>query len=249
MTSQIKCNINKIRKNLLESSKLCFPRWILGKFVIYFDKIVSSIDCVILLMYDPSKIKIIKIVKQIKKETSFTLRNNEAYNIFTAVKNSSKIEGNIAEVGVYKGGSAKLICKAKGDKSLYLFDTFEGLPTISRYDKTFHKGQFYSSYEMVKEYLKQYKNVYIYKGTFPSTSKPIKNKKFSFVHLDVDIYESTLKSLNFFYPRMNKGGIIISHDYISALGVKNAFDEFFKDKPEPIIALQVNQCLIVKTSL
>lgn len=46
---------------------------------------------------------------------------------------------------------------------------------------------------------------------------------------------------------MTKGGVIISHDYPSAAGVKKAFDEFFKDKPEPIIQISGSQCLVVKT--
>ena len=45
---------------------------------------------------------------------------------------------------------------------------------------------------------------------------------------------------------MSKGGIILSHDYVTSLGVKKAFDEFFKDKIEPVIIMNGNQCLIVK---
>jgi len=46
---------------------------------------------------------------------------------------------------------------------------------------------------------------------------------------------------------MNKGGVIISHDYFGSPVVKKAFDDFFKDKPEPIIEMSGTQCLIVKT--
>ena len=61
-----------------------------------------------------------------------------------------------------------------------------------------------------------------------------------------DTYESTRSCLEFFYPRMNRGGIILSHDYINAAGVRKAFDEFFSDKSEPIIEMSGTQCLIVK---
>ena len=44
---------------------------------------------------------------------------------------------------------------------------------------------------------------------------------------------------------MNKKGILISHDY-HAQGVRRAFDEFFKSKPEKIIELPVSQCMIIK---
>ena len=52
---------------------------------------------------------------------------------------------------------------------------------------------------------------------------------FSFVHLDVDLYQSTKDGLAWFYPRLNRGGILISHDYSNADGVRKAFDEFFAE--------------------
>ena len=71
-----------------------------------------------------------------------------------------------------------------------------------------------------------------------------------FVHLDLDIYESTYKSLEFFYPRMVAGGIIVSHDYsnLTVPAVRRAFTEFFKDKREPVIPLWDTQCTVVKQS-
>ncbi len=70
--------------------------------------------------------------------------------------------------------------------------------------------------------------------------------EFSFVHLDVDTYRSTLKCLEYFYTRINAGGAIISHDYNSAPGVKKAIDEFFEIKIEPIIEMSGSQCLMIK---
>ena len=201
--------------------------------------------------YNPETLKIIDLVKVIKSETKMILHEVEALQIFMAIKQTAKLKGDIAEVGVFKGGSSKLICEAKGHKKLHLFDTYEGLPALSDKDNKnlFYEKQFAASYNEVKNYLHTYENVFFYKGLFPSTAGPILNETFSFVHLDVDLYEATLECIKFFYPRMSKGGIIISHDYAYAFGVKKAFDEFFSDKPEPIIELEIigTQCLIVKT--
>lgn len=41
-------------------------------------------------------------------------------------------------------------------------------------------------------------------------------------------------------------GVLISHDYLLAKGVKAAFAEFFVNKPEPVIELTGDQCLIVR---
>ncbi len=196
----------------------------------------------------PEQRKVVKLIKRIKQEVRMLLNNQEAYQIYSAVKKTAKIEGVIAEVGTFKGGSAKLICEAKGDKEFYTFDTFEGLPPTKKIDEVFfYEGQMKVSVEPVRDYLSSYTNVHIGVGLFPQdTGHMIKNKTFSFVHLDVDLYESTKNCLEFFYPRLNKGGVIISHDYVTMPGVNEAFNEFFRDKPEIILEPSRSQALVVK---
>jgi O-methyltransferase len=189
-----------------------------------------------------------RVLKKIRSETELLLEDIEAYHIYMAVKRTEKVPGDIAEVGVYKGGSAKIICTAKGDRPLHLFDTFEGLPKVDDVDMVwpFYEGKFTASYDSVRDYLNTERNVFLYKGIFPATSGPVKDRLFSLVNLDVDTYESTTGCLEFFYQRMSPGGIILSHDYITAPGVRKAFDEFFCEKPEPVIETAGSQCLVVK---
>jgi hypothetical protein len=236
---------DKIIKWLATTKFLKIPRRFVRSAI---DDAISTKNGVIIFYNDPERSKVLGLIKKIKNENEMLLADDEAYQIFMAVRRTEKINGDIAEVGIYKGGSGKLICEAKGNKTLHLFDTFEGLPDLSHADnpKQFYKGEFSASFEDVKNYLKKYQNVHLYKGLFPSTAEPVKNEKFSFVHLDLDLYEATLASIKFFYARMNQGGIIMSHDYITVLGVRKAFDDFFKDKPEPIIEMSGSQCLIVK---
>ena len=191
----------KIIKWLVTTKLLAFPRKIVGGVIFkvsYYNKSYN----------DPERLKVLALSQKIKNELKLFISDSEAYQIFIAVKRTAKVNGDIAEVGVYKGGSAKLICEAKGNKALHLFDTFEGLPDLCEMDnpKHFHKGQYLGSFENVKTYLKKYSNVYFYKGLFPSTAELIKNKRFSFVNLDVDLYESTLSCLEFFYSKMNMEG-------------------------------------------
>jgi hypothetical protein len=195
--------------------------------------------------------KIIDLIKIVKKEVDFAFFPIEAYHVYSIAKSQSKLDGDMAEVGVYQGGSAKLIAEVKNEKELYLFDTFEGLPKVSEKDTHFgtsywKTGEFSNtSLENVENYLSNYKNIYCYKGKFPETSEPIKTKKFSFVHLDVDLFQSTIDCLEFFYPKMINGGIILTHDYHTD-GVKQAFNEFCKDKKIPQIQLLGSQCAITK---
>jgi hypothetical protein len=196
----------------------------------------------------PDRKAFAKSLKKIRNETDLLLEDIEAYHISMAVRCTQKVPGDIAEVGVYRGGSAKIICAVKGDRHLHLFDTFEGLPRVDDVDAVwpFYEGKFAASYEDVRQYLGTEKNVTFYKGVFPDTAGPVAGCAFSLVNLDVDTYESTKQCLNFFYPRMSPGGIIISHDYLTTPGVQKAFDEFFADKVEPVIETAGSQCFVVK---
>lgn len=209
-----------------------------------------DLSCGAVLVYkEPSRAKDFALISAIKKERATKLGYNEAFQLKRSALSVAKVEGDYAEVGAFNGGSTKIICESKGTKALHVFDTFEGLPDTDNNDSEwFEKGQYSCSLESVKAYLSEYNNVHYYKGLFPNTSAPVEDKRFAFVSLDVDLYSSTLDSLRFFYPRMSIGGIIMSHDYVSADGVRQAFDTFFQDKPEPIIELSGSQCLIVKTA-
>jgi len=175
----------------------------------------------------------------------------EMTNLFKGVVRTQNIPGDIAEVGVYKGGGSKIIARARQtDKHLYLFDSFEGLPEVSTQDPGLEVGQMAVSFENVQDYLQEIPNKTFIKGMFPQTAEllPSQEMKFSFVHLDMDTYQSTLEGLKYFYPRMSKGGFILMHDYnsISCRGVQKAVDEFFFDKPDPLIELFHTQILCVK---
>jgi len=164
-----------------------------------------------------------------------------------ALRATSDVKGDIAEVGTAGGGSARLITEYSGDKVVHLFDTFEGLPEPGKLDRRFTAGAYRWSLSNVQEYLKG-RRVEFHKGLFPASADGMQNTRFSFVHLDVDLYQSTLDCLKFFYPRMNPGGIIITHDYSWAAGVDRAFTEFFTDKREKPIELIGHQALVTKLS-
>jgi len=212
---------------------------LLNKLVFWFElKLISFYH----------KDDIVKFIKDLSKNTNLLIRPSEMFNLYSFAKNQSTIKGEFAEVGVFKGFSAEIINKAKGNKKLFLFDTFEGLPKINKkIDRSFKEAMFKSNYNLVIKRFEKYNDVFIYKGNFPESAIEIQNFKFAFVHLDVDIYDSTKKCLEFFYPRLNRNGIIISHDYHTK-GVKKAFNEYFIDKEENIIELPLSQCMIIKNN-
>jgi O-methyltransferase len=187
------------------------------------------------------------LVRKIQKDGDSLMWPTEMIQIINCASAVKNLTGDFAEVGVYQGRSAKLLSEVSGDRTLHLFDTFEGLPKPSARDaETLRINMYAANLNTVKRYLSDYRRLIFYPGTFPETAEAIKDKSFAFVHFDVDLYQSTLECLRFFYSRMAKGGIILSHDYSTLAGVKRAFDEFLADKNESVIELSTSQCILVK---
>jgi len=155
--------------------------------------------------------------------------------------------GAFAEVGAFKGDSAEVVCKAKGEREFYVFEAFAGLRSGGATDERFRAGMFASNETDLRRRLEPYPNTTVIAGYFPETAAPITDMRFSYVHLDVDLYEDTLAALRFFYPRMLPGGRIISHDYGQCEGVWKAFEEFFADKRESVEPMGAIQVLVIKS--
>jgi O-methyltransferase len=148
------------------------------------------------------------------------------------------VEGDMVECGVYRGHTARLIHHYVPERKLFLMDTFDGFreedmdieKKLLRYDfPDYFKD---TSVEGVFNYIQpQNSNAIIIQGRIPdSIPNDFKDKIFAFVHLDMDLYQPTILALDFFYPRMSKGGYIIIHDYNSWLGARKAVDEFFGNR-------------------
>jgi GR25 family glycosyltransferase involved in LPS biosynthesis len=144
--------------------------------------------------------------------------------IHELVGSTRHLQGAMAEVGVYKGGSAYVIADADENRPLYLYDTFSGIPESDSFGG--HKaGEFGdTSVEAVSRLLSKYRNIHIKQGVFPATGVDV---PYSFVHLDADTYQSTSAALDFFLPRMVPGGVIVFDDWewINCPGVKRAIEE------------------------
>jgi O-methyltransferase len=231
--------------NLAHNPKL--QKWLGGGFLErIFLSIISRIQLFLLKFHkDPQAVR---LLSQVRRERRSLLFAYEAFMVYSFGKAYNRLPGAMAEVGVFQGASAKLLCEAKGDGvELHLFDTFGGLPQSTSADKgVHHENQYPCSLESVKQYLKDYDNVSFHPGLFPASADSLPEMKFSFVHLDVDLYESTLAGLEYFYPRLLPGGVILSHDYSILAGVKKAFTDFLKDKPELPVQLPSTQCMLIK---
>ncbi len=144
---------------------------------------------------------------------------------------------SVAEGGVFQGMFAAEINKHFPNRKLFLFDTFEGfdgrdvnVEKENNYSDVVEKYYSETSEDIVLKRMPNPDNVVIRKGFFPETFAGLENEKFLFVNLDFDLYAPIYAGLEFFYPRMIKGGVILVHDYFTEFydGVKAALDDFEK---------------------
>lgn len=149
-------------------------------------------------------------------------------------------EGDYLEIGTHRGESAKLIYKLMDpSRTLYCIDTFEGFvesdlaveKTVNS-SCTWHVGNFL---ETSPEYVCNYvgdgvppSNFRAIKGWFPQAYAGLEDRRWRFVHLDMDLYEPTRVALEMLWPQLVPGGVMVFHDYdnLSFPGVKIAVDRF-----------------------
>lgn len=183
-----------------------------------------------------------QVCRETLQEIPTTTTPLEASEIVQWLMACEKIPGDIAELGVYNGATAALMLKNSG-KRIHLFDTFEGLPES---ENKFEQGEWKGSLDTVRFNLRQWSERTAYHvGLFPASADGV-DTQFSFVHLDADLYSSTKSALEWFWPRMSKGGVILSHDYPLSEGVVRAFHEFFDGRDETFFPLSGSQCAAVR---
>jgi hypothetical protein len=189
--------------------------------------------------------------QQLREDRTAILSFREVYNLWRYGRMALSVPGDFAEVGVFRGGGARVLKEVKNGRLLHLFDTFSGMPETDPTRDTTHKaGDFAdASLEAVQRYLGT-AGIRYYAGFFPDTTIGHERSldRFAFVHLDVDIYQSTLDALRFFYPRVSRGGMLVTHDYSaqSCPGVAAAYDEFFADKAERVLPVWDSQAVVIK---
>lgn len=167
------------------------------------------------------------------------------------------IEGDTADIGVRFGTSSFFILRGIDDaaKQHHLFDSFEGLSAPAAQDRAapqqraWKRGDLLADEDETRHNLRMYADrCRFYKGWVPTRFAQVQDRKFAFVHVDVDLYQPTRDTLEFFYPRLSPGGVIVCDDYGSTLcpGARQAMDEFMADKPEALFEVPTGQALVVR---
>lgn len=147
----------------------------------------------------------------------------------------AQVPGDTAELGVFRGDFSVLIHEAFPDRTLHLFDTFEGFQqqdvAVEHSASLSHArtGEFSDTSEaLVLSRMDHPGQICIHKGWFPSTFQEVENTAFCFVSLDADLYAPTAAALPLFYEQLAPGGVLLIHDVYSTQfsGCRKAVEEF-----------------------
>jgi O-methyltransferase len=177
------------------------------------------------------------------------------------------LAGARAECGTYRGATALLLAYAwrsrqpeyKGE-DLYLIDSFAGTSASGAHDLIPVRGADGSarreaffpvakadiSPELVRGFFGEFPGITLCTGWIPQVFSTLPERHWAFVHLDVTLYDPTLAALEYFYPRLNAGGVIICDGSIFCPGAKKAWDEFCARHQLSFVVLGNRESILIK---
>ena len=181
----------------------------------------------------------------------------ETERILSTAKGCLAVEGDFVELGCYKGDTSLMLAEIlrDSDKSLWIYDSFEGLPEKTNEDESavgvdFKKGELSVPKREVKErFLRAGIPVpNIKKAWFSELTNEDLPEKIAFAFLDGDLYESIKDSLNLVQDKMTTGSVIIIHDYTNEAlpGVAKAVDEWMANKRYKLVRYESSAIIMIK---
>jgi hypothetical protein len=171
-------------------------------------------------------------------------RRDRFFSLVQLFRKTLALEGMVAECGCFRGLSSYLLCStlqqadaAFDGRGYRIFDSFAGLSAPSQEDAIegegaqvgrlrhmTRAGNFAASLDKVKAALSAFPRIEYFPGWIPAAFPKEDGVRYRFVHVDVDVYKPTRDSIEYFYPRLVPGGVIVCDDY-NWPGARQAIEE------------------------
>lgn len=208
----------------------------------------------------------------LRKASSYTMvRHESLMQMRDLIKriDEKKVEGSIVETGCWRGGCSAFMARVSkkngSNRTVWMFDSFEGLPKPKEVDKEFFTHMRVADTESFQEALSApiekaqeavaklgvVSTTRIVKGWFKDTLPVYKKEmgKIAILRLDGDLYDSTKVVLDELYDQLSPGGYVVIDDYVFD-GVRKALYDFFHERKiapflEEDISTEMNK--LVKT--
>lgn len=188
------------------------------------------------------------------------LRHANLIQVFRMV---DAVHGDVAECGCARGLSFMELCldhavrhPAATGVGFHVFDSFEGLSAPGKYDlegadgivshEDMAAGRFAFPLELVSRNIgRRFPEVEFHPGWIPASFAGVPERTYRFVHIDVDLHQPTFDSLNYFYPRLSPGGLVITDDF-NWPGARKAFTDFAATTGAILHRTDTDQAYVVK---
>jgi predicted O-methyltransferase YrrM len=170
-----------------------------------------------------------------------TMMPRETITFLTEMLRASlRVEGDVAEVGVWQGGSgwnmAKMMQLLKDTRPLHLFDFFDD------HDRT--NAEAIMCLDEIRARFSFYEDVTFYRGLAEQHMDKLTDRKFCFVHIDLGFIPGILE---FFWPRLHEGGFLALDNYGHVRSWPTEFDRFFEERGHSVIRVPFSyQAFVVK---
>jgi O-methyltransferase len=159
--------------------------------------------------------------KALREVQAFTLVDiYRPYKLSTLVEQVNDVEGDILEVGAWRGGSGCLARKAKLQglqARVFLCDTFAGVVKAGAQDREYTGGEHSdTSAGTVTQLAAQLglDSVRVLEGIFPDeTAQDVESFSFRLCHIDVDVYDSARDVFEWCWTRLSIGGVVVFDDF------------------------------------
>lgn len=176
-----------------------------------------------------------------------------------AARHAAHLPGDLVECGVHTGSLSLAICKYidfnSTGKAFYLFDTFTGIPDDQMADeekpyRTEENRMYYAqdAYETALRNFEPYPEVRLVRGRVPDTLATVEISAVSYLSLDMNIAAPEVAALEFFWPKLSVGAIVLLDDYgwTHYRPQKVALDKFAAKQDVEIATLPTGQGLLIK---
>jgi O-methyltransferase len=175
-----------------------------------------------------------------------------------AAAHGTKLPGDFVECGVSTGITSKAVVEyvtfADVDKTLFLFDTFAGIPEGQANDaelalaRSKNERHYFDCYEQVRATFAAYPNVQLVRGAVPDTLNQTNISSVAYLHIDMNIALPEVAASEYFWDRLVTGAIVVYDDYASLAHTaqKRALDDFAARHGVKILSLPTGQGLLIK---
>jgi O-methyltransferase len=186
-------------------------------------------------------------------------RRDRFLSLLRKFDETSTLEGRVAECGCFQGLSSFLLCsRARRNDPAFngtgyeIYDSFQGLSEPLPQDmeaaesesaparSNIAKGKYAATLNQVRTALAPFPGIAYFPGWIPDAFRADNPGGYRFVHVDVDLYQPTLDSFRYFWPRLVPGAVVVCDDY-NWPGGKRAVHEFCAEVGAPFHTTPMQQ--------